>query len=338
MRSLVLSELAEVRSIDGKYQEAFEMAFDSFVCAEAVWDVVTLNREFLIEVFSEEALALEEETRAAIRKCLPLHDRQQVVNFFEGLRRQDKNDDWRLVARQCARLAATIDEALSESSVLDGNRSEIDWYGYWRRAQGWSEEHLGSQDYRKHLKADEEEASEKRLKGYFFGELWEKIPPKAQERLIYVDMAWFARSRGRDFGDVLNNLLVAADAMCHSFIREPLESLGDQSLLRILARDREPQDAGRSPTLSDYARVCRDYGFKKFVQEQGVSIEEGRFLNQRLPKALRKLSGLRNPAQHDPDRLMRREEVEPLIKWFMGIDQRGVLRSLVEVGQKLVSK
>ena len=136
VRSLVLSELAKVRFSDGNHQEAFEMAFDSFVCAEAVWDVVTLDREFLIEVFGEEALALEEETRYAIRRCLPLQDPQQVVDCFEALRWQDKSDDWRLVARQCARLAGTIDEALSESSVLDGNRQEIDWYGYWRRAPG----------------------------------------------------------------------------------------------------------------------------------------------------------------------------------------------------------
>ena len=337
-RSLVLRELAKARSVDGKYQEAFEMAFDSFVCAEAVWDVATLDREFLIEVFGEEALALEEETRAAIRRCLPLQSPQQIVNCFEGLRRQNKSDDWRLVAHQCARLAQTIDDDLSESSVLDGNHQELDWYGYWRRAQGWAEEHLGPQEFREFLRGQEEEASRDRLERYFFGELWEKIPPKAREHLVNVDSAWFDKSRGRALGAVLNDLQVAAEVICHSFIREPLESLGDQSLLRILARDREPQDAGRSPTLPDYARVCEGDGFKKFVQEQGVSSDERRFLRQRLPKALRKLSELRNPAQHVPERRMRREEVEPLVQSFLGIGRPGVLRSLIEVGQKLISK
>ena len=179
VRSLVLSELAKVRFSDGKHQEAFEMAFDSFVCAEAVWDVVTLDREFLIEVFGEEALALEEETRAAIRRCLPLQNPQQVVDCFEELKRQDKSDNWRLVSRQCARLSGTIDEALSELTVLDGNRQEIDWYGYWRRAQGWAEEHLGPQEYRELLKGPmKKRHQENRLEEIF---LWRVVEECTRE-------------------------------------------------------------------------------------------------------------------------------------------------------------
>lgn len=46
IKALVLSELVRVRSLDGKYQEAFDMAFDSFVSAEAVSDAVNVDREF----------------------------------------------------------------------------------------------------------------------------------------------------------------------------------------------------------------------------------------------------------------------------------------------------
>ena len=81
--------------------------------------------------------------------------------------------------------------------------------------------------------------------------------------------------------------------------------------------------------------MCREDAFKEFVQEKGVS---SKFLYKCLPKALNSLRQNRDDAQHNPERRMRREEVEPLVKWFMGIDQRGVLRSLVEVGQKLTSK
>ena len=336
VRSLVLSELAKVRSVDGKYQEAFEMTFDSFVCAEAVWDVVDLPREFLIEEFGEEVLALEEKTRDAIRRCLPLHDPQQVVDCFEGLKRQDKSDDWRLVARQCTRLADTIDEDMSESRVLDGNRQEIDWYGYWRRAQGWAEEHLGPQEYRKLREDDAKEASADRLERYFFGESWKDITEKAQERLVNVDSAWFDKSRGRDLGAVLNDLQVATEVICHSFIWEPLLRFpGD---LQSWARDRELQNKGLFPTLSDYARVCRGDGFKEFVQVQGVNTEDQRFLIQRLPKALGRLRKFRDDAQHNPETRMHRGDVEPLVQEFLGIGETGVLRRLAEVGQKLVSK
>ena len=339
VRSLVLSELANVRSSDGKHQEAFDTAFDSFVCGEAVWDVVTLDREFLLEVFGEERLALEEETRDAIRRCLRLQDPQQVVDCFEELKRVDKSDNWRLVARQCARLARTIDEDLRELSVLDGNRQDIDWYGYWRRAQGWAEEHLGPQELRDLQKAYEEEASVDRRKGYFFGDLWEKMPLKARESLVNVDSAWFDKSRGRGFGAVLEDLLVAAEVMCHSFIWKPLlNSPGDQMLLPILAEDRELQEKGFFETVSTYAWVCRQQGFKKFAQEKGIRNKEQQFLYQDLPEALYSLRGERTPARHNPEIRMRREEVEPLVRSFLGIGRPGVLRRLVEVGQKLISK
>ena len=186
------------------------------------------------------------------------------------------------------------------------------------------------------MRGQEEEASRDRLEGYFFGELWRNVPEKAQGRLVDVDRDWLDKSRGRDYGPLLNDLQVAAEVICHSFIWEPLRS--DRRLQRIQEKDQELRNDGRSPTISNYVWACKDQGFREFVQEQVVDRKDQQFLFQRLPKALRKLSELRNPAQHDPERRMRREEVEPLVKWFMGIDQRGVLRSLVEVGQKLVSK
>ena len=73
VKALVDRELAHVKRLDGKHQEAFDMAFDSFVSAEAVWDAVDWDnmdhfRQFLVEVQGEERLPLEEETRAAIRR------------------------------------------------------------------------------------------------------------------------------------------------------------------------------------------------------------------------------------------------------------------------------
>ena len=96
------------------------------------------------------------------------------------------------------------DEDLSESSVLDGNRQEIDWYGYWRRAQGWAEEQLGPQEYRELRKADEEEASKDRLDAYFFGKSWRDVLQTAHKRLVNVDRAWLDKSRGSDIEAVLN--------------------------------------------------------------------------------------------------------------------------------------
>ena len=344
VKALVDRELAHVKRLDGKHQEAFDIAFDSFVCAEDVWeavdwDDVDLFRQFLIQVNGEERLALEEETRAAIRRCLPLYEPQQLVDCFEGLKAQGKSDSWRLVAHQCARLAQTLDEDLRETIVLDGNHEATDWYGYWNRARGWAEDHLGPQELRELRKADEEEASERRLKGYFFGESWEVIPEKAQERLVNVDEAWLSRARRRDIGAVLNDLQVAAEVMCNVFIWQPLlDSPGDQRLLPILAKDRELREKGFFPTLSNYAWVCREQGFKAFVRDLGASGDEQRFLHRDLPQALDPLRELRNPAQHDPEKSFARSEVESLVNLYLGIGRAGILRRLAEVGPKLNSK
>ena len=300
------------------------------------WD---LFRQFLIEIMGEERLALEEETRATIRRCLPLYEPQQLVDCFERLKAQDKSDNWRLVARQCARLARTLDDDLREQTTLDGNREAADWYGYWSRARGWAEEHLGSQERREQRKADEEETSERRLKAYFFGESWETIPKKARERLVNVDEAWLSRSRHRDYGAVLNDLRVAAEAMCYTFIWEPLlKSQSDQTLLRILDRDSDLRRRGYTPSLVDYAWVCKEQGFRKFVQERGVGGVEQQFLHRDLPNALHLLRKLRRDAEHDLVRSFARTEVEPSVRLFLGAGGFGVLRHLAEVGPKLGSK
>ena len=342
VKALVDRELARVKSLDGKYQEAFDMAIDSFLSAEEVWDALVwddmdLYRNFLIEVRGDDQL--EGQMRATIRGCLPLYQPQQLVDCFEELKAQDKSDSWQLVARQCARLAQTLDEDLRETSVLDGNQEAIDWYGYWSRARGWAEGHLGPQDLRKFRKAEEEEGSEVRLKGYFFGESWEKIPAKARAHIINVDVTWLSKARGGAIWAVLNDLQVAAEAMCHTFIWEPLLRFPDDQTLRpILQEARDLNARGRDPNLSTYARVCKHQAFRKFAQGQGASQEEQRFLHSDLPNALYALRIRRNPAEHDPVRLFRREEVEPLVRLFLGIGRYGILPRLAEVGPKLSSK
>ena len=187
-------------------------------------------------------------------------------------------------------------------------------------------------------KADEE-ASEHRLKAYFFGELWENIPEKAQESLINVDEVWLSRAWRRDYGAVLNHLRLAAESMCHTFIWKPLrKSPGNQTFLRIL--DRYPELRGRdyTPSLLHYDSICREQGFEKFVQEQGVSGVDRQFLLQDLPIALHRLRKLRREAEHGPERIFARSEVKPLVHFFLGVGGFGILRRLAEVGPKLNSK
>ena len=178
-----------------------------------------------------------------------------------------------------------------------------------------------------------------RLKAYFFGASWEAIPERARGRLINVDEAWLSRSRGRDYGAVLNDLRVAAEAMCDKFLWKPLEkSPWDQTLQRIVDRDSALRDKGHTPSLPHYASLCEEQGFRQFVQEQGVSDFEQQFLHQDLPNALHLLRKLRRDAEHGPEKSFARSEVERSVRLFLGAGGFGILRHLAEVGPKLSSK
>ncbi len=127
--------------------------------------------------------------------------------------------------------------------------------------------------------------------------------------------------------------------MCYGFIWEPLRKAeGDQELLRFVERDNELNKNYRFPTLSDYSWVCGQRFFKAFVQGLGLSEEEQLFLTSDLESALDFLRRGRDVAQHDPNTRLRREDVERLIKLFLGIGQPGMLRRLAEIGPKLAGK
>ena len=215
------------------------------------------------------------------------------------------------------------------------------WSEYWRRAEGWSSAQLSQNEYRELRRQDEKDASLNRLTRYFFGETWGNIPDRAREHLVNVDHLWFTNARGAAIDAVLNDLQVAAETMCYDFIWEPLQKAeGGKDILEFRKADTELREKRFSPTLSNYGWVCRQSFFKSFVQGIGLDEEEQLFLTSDLTRALDSLRGKRDIAQHDPDpsRRVRREDVERLVKMFLGIGQPGVLRRLAEIGPKLAAK
>ena len=115
--------------------------------------------------------------------------------------------------------------------------------------------------------------------------------------------------------------------MCYSYVWEPLRrAMGRQELLEFKRRDNDLNQNYRSPTLSDYSWVCKQGFFKTFVQGFGLEEQEQVFLTTDLGGDLDFLNRGRNPAQHNPNVQWRREDVERLMKLFLGIGQPGVLR------------
>ena len=344
VHSLVHGALSSVKYLDGDYENALLLAVSAVVSFDAVTDVVDVDREFLSENFKEEHIvSIEVLIRMLIQrnfKSVNLNS-QHIVNAFEGLKMLGNSQNWRLVARGCSLLAGTTDWKLRELEVTDEDGKRENWYAYWYRAEGWASAQLGQNELRDYLRQQEMDASEKRLRGYFFGETWRNIPEKARERIVNVDVLWFTEARGAANDAVLNDLQVAAETMCHAFIWEPLrKSEGGLELLEFKKRDAELSEKRFFPTLSNYVWVCRQSFFKSFVQGIGLDEEEQLFLTSDLTNALDSLRGRRDTAQHDPDpnRRLLREDVERLVKRFLGIGQPGVLRRLAEIGPKLAGK
>ena len=356
VKALILCALSHIRYMDTMYEEAFRMAVDAFTTSLKVDDALHHDEEYLKELLMEGWLGEEEELEEEIERdlevrreilmeeSLPIPEPQFIVDAFEGLKRQAKSEDWRVVVRHCDLLAGTTSVEVKGSRVLvaeetddswreyhnpgwqekvraifgNDGRNEL-WNVYWHHAKGWAEAQLGQNELRDLWRQQERDASEKRLNRYFFGETWRNIPEKARECLVNVDQLWFTEAKGAAIDAVLNDLQVAAETMCHASIWEPLrQAKGDRELLEFKKRDTVLSENYRSPTLSDYSWVCGRPFFKAFVQGLGLNEDEQKFLTADLGGDLDFLRRGRDVAQHDPNWRVRREDVERLVRLFLG--------------------
>ena len=341
VRSLVLSRFFDIKFLDGEYEEAFNIAAMAEMLSEGVSEAIDIDEESLGYIVQEDFRDEDRKIRTAIRSHFktPILNPQQVVDSFEGLKRISKSEDWRWVTQLCFFLARTSSDELWEAEILNEDGQEEMWSEYWRRSEGWSSAQLSQNNYRELRRQDERDASEKRLVGYFFGETWRNIPEKAQERLVNADHLWFSNARGSAIDAVLNDLQVAAETTCYDFVWEPLrKAKGGQELLEFKKRDNDLNQNHRFPTLFDYAWVCGQRFFKEFLRGLGLDEEDQLFLTSDLESALDFLRRGRDVVQHDPNSRLRREDMERLVKLFLGIGQQGVLCRLAEIGPKLAGK
>lgn len=365
--SLVLSGIFHIKYRNGEYEEAL------FVALDVLWDRGYLEeassyggpmspaemRRIFTEVVSEgshpsnDARNVEEEKRYEKEldvyqtiQCVGLGRAltpQQIVDAFEGLRMQGKSEDWGHVASVCKRFVSdweySEDRSLLLERVTDTDGREEPWILYWRGAEAWASAQLEPNQLLDLWHQQERDASQKRLKRYFFGEAWRNIPEKAQGRLVNADHLWFSNARGAATDGVLNDLQVAAQYMCYDFIWEPLRmAKGDQNLLQFVNKDNELNIKNRFPTLWDYAWVCRQRFFKTFVQGFGLKEGDQLFLTECLSEDLDFLRRGRVVSEKDPNMRLHPEDIERLVKLFLGIGQPGVLRRLAEIGPKLMGR
>lgn len=370
---LVLAELFRIQRLEGKYAEALHTLATGMEHIAAATVSVDQSAEEVAEdlQLDEELKAQELVWRDKLRHFLapelggtynsetkrfeqvgkaypPLFDvdENEAKEMFESLKAcVGSHVDWKQVVRDCEALSKYWGLCVGyegfehEATVTDAEGVELTWAQFWNIGQGWATAQLRPSDLRELHRQEEEEGAERRLRTYFFSSgLWDQMPDRARRSLVEADRVWYSPTKTR-FESTLNALQVAAETLFHRFFWEPLfETKGGREMLELVGLDTSLKEKGRNPTLANYSGACRHSSFKEFLANAKVTENDQRFLIRELPAAFDRLRKLRDSAQHNLKRTWRREEVEPVIREFVGIGSRGILPRLVEIGTKLTTK
>ena len=269
-----------------------------------------------------------------VKPCLEVSPKEATI-IFESIKANSQSDeDWAQVAADCYVLATAEFVTWDEDEAWEDYGIALNWNEYWQRARGWAEAQLSENEYRKRVKEYEKTEAERRLKNYFFGVDWQTLPERAHELLITADVNWNSPERmSRDM--ILTNLLRTSEAMCYEFIWQPLARSKSAYPEFQRYEDRVAQrPIGSYPRVWDYVHVCEDRFFLGFCTSRGLGQDEGKFMVERLPKALDQLMSIRND-EHIPLGTLSLESVGVYYKKFLGIGMEGVLPRLAHIGRKL---
>ena len=163
------------------------------------------------------------------------------------------------------------------------------------------------------------------------------LSQRAQESLINADTSWF---RGGETGgeSILNALRITMEEILYKFFWVPLCNwLDNTPNIDISNMDfenirAELNESGKKkyPALQQYERMLKTKGFQNyFLSLEPTDTAKDRILKD-LPARVKDLRELRRDAEHEPGRVWKRSEIEPVFKKFLGLDCRGVIPKLLE--------
>jgi hypothetical protein len=316
---LVHIEVARLRAIDCKYQEALG-------CFAA--GLSYLSR----------GIVPTSEDLATYRGYIPKIDvdPQEVADVFENLRYSTTGIDWWGISFECEVIEAGWEACLRDpfDTVRDSEKREWCWNAFWHSARGWAAARLQPSEFLEQMKRTEDEQVRQRLTAYFFeATQWAALPERAQRSLIEAEKAWFSSRLGRA-ERVANELRIATEEVLCRLLWEPLCRWTDSTTLTLTLLDFEKirmqlSQNGKAPTLFVfYNNVLTTNALREFLVSKSFPSQDQSFLLTALPDYLRDLNRSRAGAEHDIARKWDRAEVAPLFRTFMGIGRVGVLPRL----------
>lgn len=265
---------------------------------------------------------------------------QDIVDCCEALKSATKITDLNSLIESIWDFDITNDIWPSEDPYVAVHDADDIWWGvieYWRHFSGWLEAQLTPSEFKMIVNEREEEAAEKRLQKYFFGNnTWDQLPDRTKRSLRSADRDWFSGSTVR-FESVLNELKIATEELLiQNFWRPLLQWLNKSSTAEQESPELSDLRASlvrrkKQPSISDFAFVCKISTTKAYLVEKGVSEEDRVWFSQTLPDRLYHLLNPRNRAEHEPGSQFSHEELREFYNEFIGIGQPGVIRQLSQL-------
>ena len=338
--ALAFVELSRKSTVDGDFVDALHY----LARAAKYYDFIAISNEdmtnnldymrFLYEGRFDIDLRLRRKLKANLTGLEVSLD--EAANVFRAIKANHRAvGSWSQVVDDCRQLKNTWFVSGREDDVTDEHGDIATWEAFWTAAQTWAAAQLSPNDLVRALRGMEDGEAKDRLKNYFFMGTWTNLPPKAQERLTYADLAWNSPERGSG-GPILGNLLTATEEMCEQFIFQQLknEARLQSDILRIEARVTE--DIRRNSLgIREYIRICNIHSLPRVLEELQLEETDIQFLTEKLPAAMEHLTPARNIDVHETGIFVRPELVTAAFRMFLGIGQRGILPDLARIGRKL---
>ena len=258
-------------------------------------------------------------------------DPQAPVNTFERLwDNPQKVKSWKALARYCREIG---NEPAFYDPTVKWKQEDIQGIFFWGNAEGRCASRLSPSDAVEQKRLEDEQASETRLKNYFFYDIWECIPKPIQEKLKNIDRNWFSPGK-RDFGDIVEELKVVTQDLIRVTLWDPfMEWIGGEGIDPDFYKEwQENRLKNYQPALLDFARMLERHRFREFCNKQVLPLDaDQKYILRKLPGDLRGLNPIRRDRAHEPLQIYEREDVAPLVKKFFGIDKTGILPNLVRI-------
>ena len=225
--------------------------------------------------------------------------------------------------------APRIHTRIGEARDLDGSTWSPSYQlaEYWAFARALCISRLSRDEYRDLRMDDERHTARDRLKRYFFTDIWEDVPPVAQDALITADLIHWAQEGSK--ATLPENLRLATEAILEERLVQPFRAWCAANE-RAPARRSHRREASLKLTL--FLGELWDDGrlFSEFASDAYQSV--GRREWEEIRQTLDELRGLRNASAHPGERgAAGPDQVKAVYRKVVGIGCSGVLPRLLKL-------